>query len=171
MNFFFRPNASRGEKLLTIVFAVLIGLAIYGLHSGFVADQSVVSVSAYLAAPIATFFIVLLARDQHPKNKVASYSPIKKTLVLSVTLVCCYGLIWSGLAFGSTSIVTYAFGEQTVENLIVSGKGNGRFHWGRYGSCRYAIYLRSQTSDWHTRVCTDHDLWEHLNSGDIVTSK
>ena len=169
MDIFFRRNASGREKAFTVAFCGWMGLVIYGVVSGFVPEEWVESGGAYLALAACVLFFLPIGLF-HPSSKLRSYSPVKRFSILVVSLPVCYGVTWAALALGSAALATHFFGYTFSGSYVVTGKGTGRFHWGRYGGgCRYAVYVKNPVTEWHTRLCTDRALWEIVKTGDSVT--
>jgi hypothetical protein len=168
MSLLFRPNASRREKIYTLMFLGLIGLAIYGMTNSFVAEPRVKSTSGYLALPVALGFFVPLALDRHPSNKMAKYGIVKRTFLYIFLLAALYGFSWAGLALGGPSLITHQFGKDRLDEFTVTWKSDGS--WKRR-ECDYSVAIQEKRSSWHTKVCLDKEFWQSITTGDTLKGK
>ncbi|MDP3702499.1 MAG: hypothetical protein Q8R72_16490 [Hylemonella sp.] len=168
MPLLFRANASRREKIYTLGFLSLLGLAIYGMTSRFVPNPEVKSVSGYLAFPLAIALFLPLAFDRHPSNKMASLGFLKRWLLYIFILIFLYVFSWFSLAKGAPSLITHFFGQDQVDKFSVIWKSDGG--WKRR-ECDYSIKVQESTSLWQTKVCLSKEFWQGVTLGDTLTGK
>jgi hypothetical protein len=122
MNILFRENASKNEKIFTIFSLLWMVLAIYGMWINF--DSNIGLNTAVIISSIlwGIAMVYPLSIDNHPSNKLAHASALKKVSTILLLTLAASGFSWCILALSIPAIYTENFGKPTSEIVQVKRK-------------------------------------------------
>jgi hypothetical protein len=158
MNILFRENASKNEKIFTIFSLLWMVLAIYGMWINF--DSNIGLNTAVIISSIlwGIAMVYPLSIDNHPSNKLAHASALKKVSTILLLTLAASGFSWCILALSIPAIYTENFGKPTSEIVQVKRK---------YSAHRKGCDPRIETTN-NNKYCVPLEFFNNIEENDTI---
>ena len=160
MQLIFRANASRKEKIYTVLLLVCMVLAISIFYFSFV-PSALVEWLWFPTSILITFFSFRpLYKDRHPSNKIPNRP--NKSMYYAAIAVFMWGM-WSLLTiyFIPNAVTKLIGNDHTFVSKIESKKKERR-------SCHHQVLLESVGYGIRSGICVQSEVWGQLKPGDQV---
>lgn len=162
----FRHNASKREKVFTLIAIGTCFLAIYGLATKFSPSAQVKQAAWYGSALCGVFFTIPVLRDRHPSSQFRAFGPIKKLCYATLFLLLASGFSWAAIGLGAASVANSVIGDVSAARATVAAIANPNYGKG----CKFSFSIRYVASNGGAdSMCASEDYWATLRVGQGIT--
>jgi hypothetical protein len=166
---FFRPDASRNEKIYTIGTVIWMALLLigyfYGTQIQFIPDPGMVRLVLGAGLPLAVLHWLPLYKDRHPLNPIPTFSPLRRFAAYSGLFIASFSIAAGTFLYIAGPFGTGLFGSPMSAELVVTGRSDGGE---RYRSCTYFVFLKDPAAGWRGKVCLSEPFWRTVRVGQVL---